>query len=49
MDKKAALKNSILLFENGQANLPTTLNDVNQLTGREIDEHEMLSYSTILL
>ena len=46
MDKKAALKNIIQLFENGKANLPTTLNNVNQLTGREIDEHEMLSYST---
>lgn len=45
MDKKAALKNIVQLFENGQANLPTTLNNINQLTGREIEEHEMLSYS----
>jgi hypothetical protein len=46
MDKKETLKSIIQLFENGQANLPTTLNSVSQLTGREIDEHEILSYST---
>lgn len=46
MDKKAALKSIIQLFERGQANLSTTLNSVNQLTGSEIDEYEILSYST---
>ncbi len=46
MDKKETLKSIIQLFENGQANLPTTMNSVNQLTGREIDEHEILSYSS---
>jgi hypothetical protein len=46
MDKKETLKSIIQLFEHGQTNLPTTLNSVNQLTGREIDEHEILSYST---
>jgi hypothetical protein len=46
MDKKSQLKNIVQQFENGHANLPTTLNDINQLTGREIEEHEVLSYAT---
>ena len=46
MDKKAELINIVQLFENGHANLPTTLNNINQLTGREIEEHEILSYSS---
>lgn len=46
MDKKAELINIVQLFENGHANLPTTLSSINQLTGREIEEHEILSYSS---
>ena len=46
MDKKASLKSIIQLFESGHASLPTTLNSINELTGREIDEYEILSYSS---
>jgi hypothetical protein len=45
-DKKAVLKNLVLQFENRQADLPATLRNINQLTGREIEEHEMLTWST---
>jgi len=46
MDKKTALINTVQLFENGHANLPATLNSIKQLTGREIEEHVILSYSS---
>jgi hypothetical protein len=45
-DKKSMLKNIIQQFESRHADLVTTMNKIYELTGREIEEHEMLSWSS---
>ena len=46
MDKKKELISIIKLYENGQADLQLTLNEINQLTGKEIDEYTIRNYWT---
>ena len=44
MDKKAQLKGVLDAFENGKADLQLTLTRINQLTGKNIDAHEIIEY-----
>jgi hypothetical protein len=46
MNKKALLISAIELFESGKTDLIATIREINNLTGRDIDEYSLRNYWT---